>query len=182
MNIFLDTEFTALRQSGRLISLALVADDDRWFYAEFTDYDPADLSDWHREYVLPYLFLEKGEKPDFAVGNGGMLRGDARSVGLAVKEWLEEMGAVSIWADVLAYDWVLFCELFGGALHLPDNVFYMPFDFSTLLKVRGMYPDTPRDKLAPEWAASYSKLKHNALYDAFLLRAAYQKLGEQKQD
>lgn len=61
MELFLDTEFTGLRQNAELISLALVGADDRWFYAEFTDFDREELSDWHREYVLPYLFLEKGK-------------------------------------------------------------------------------------------------------------------------
>jgi len=45
-NIFLDMEFTGLRQSTQLISLALVADTGEKFYAEFTDYDLDDKKDW----------------------------------------------------------------------------------------------------------------------------------------
>ncbi len=44
--IFLDTEFTGLTQSTQLISLALVADTGEEFYAEFTDYELEDASDW----------------------------------------------------------------------------------------------------------------------------------------
>ena len=44
--IFLDTEFTGLTQSAQLISLALVADTGEEFYAEFTDYELVDASDW----------------------------------------------------------------------------------------------------------------------------------------
>ena len=58
MEIFLDTEFTGLQQDADLISVAMVSEDDRWFYAEFTDFDAAKLSDWHKENVLPYLFLK----------------------------------------------------------------------------------------------------------------------------
>ena len=37
--LFLDTEFTGLHKDTTLISLALVDKQNRYFYAEFTDYD-----------------------------------------------------------------------------------------------------------------------------------------------
>lgn len=176
MTLFLDTEFTGLQQSAELISLALAGESGEWFYAEFTDYGTAALSDWHRENVLPYLFLEKGERPGYATGDGTTVRGNKVEVKAALIEWLGRFEKIEIWADVPAFDWVLFCELFGGALHLPKNIFYIPFDFATLLKTRGMDPDTPRESLAEEWAGKYKGARHNALYDAFLLREGYRNL------
>ncbi len=175
MIIFLDTEFTGLQQSAQLISLALVGMDGQWFYAEFTDYDTACLSDWHQEHVIIHLLLDKGLKPTFTSRNGRSIRGTSNEVVSALKEWLGHFEQIEIWADVLAYDWVLFCELFGGSLHLPKKIYYIPYDFSTLLKIKGIDPDTARESLAQEWADEHTAFKHNALYDAFLLRAAYQK-------
>lgn len=174
MILFLDTEFTGLQQSAQLISLALVSMDGQWFYAEFTDYDSESLSDWHKEHVLSNLLLEKGIQPDFAQGAGRSIRANTKDVVRTLQEWLAAFEKVEIWADVLAYDWVFFCELFGGSLHLPKEIFYIPHDFSTLLKVKGIDPDVSRESLAPHWAAEYTTSKHNALYDAFLLRIAYQ--------
>lgn len=176
MIVFLDTEFTGLHQSGQLISLALVSLDGQWFYAEFTDYDDEGLSDWHRQYVVPNLFLERGTHPSFAGDNGVTVLGATNEVVPELKKWLGSFERIEIWADVLAYDWVFFCELFGGSLHLPKPIFYIPHDFSTLLKIKGIDPDIARESLAQEWSSQYNAFKHNALYDSFLLRAAYQKL------
>lgn len=176
MTLFLDTEFTGLQQSAGLISLALVSEDGRWFYAEFTDYDTAALSDWHRENVLPYLFLEQGKRPGYAARGGTAARGNRAEVKEALAGWLAQFEKAEVWADVPAYDWVFFCELFGGALCLPRHIFYIPFDFATLLKANGLDPDTPRESLAEGWASRHEGARHNALYDAFLLREGYRSL------
>lgn len=159
MILFLDTEFTGLHQSAQLISLALVSMEGQWFYAEFNDYDPQTLSDWHQENVIANLLLEKGIHPDFAGNKGQTFRGNFKDVASILKHWLAQFESVEIWADVLAYDWVLFCELFGGSLHLPKNIFYIPHDFSTLLKVKGIYPDISRESLAPGWADNHKASK-----------------------
>ena len=54
MLIFIDTEFTDFVQID-LISIALVADDGREFYAERTDYRHEDCSDFVRAAVVPML-------------------------------------------------------------------------------------------------------------------------------
>ena len=177
MTLFLDTEFTGLRQSAELISLALVSENGEWFYAEFTDYDAAALSGWHKEHVLPYLFLEQGKRPGYAKEGGTVARGTRAEVKEALAGWMAQFEKTEVWADVPAYDWVLFCELFGGALHLPKQIFYMPFDFATFLKAQGRDPDAPRESLAEEWAGRHEGARHNALYDAFLLREGYRNLA-----
>ena len=58
---FLDTEFTDFVRPD-LISIALVSEDGREFYAERTDYREDDCSDFVRETVLPLL----GGVPDAA--------------------------------------------------------------------------------------------------------------------
>ncbi|MBK6699605.1 MAG: hypothetical protein IPG55_06825 [Saprospiraceae bacterium] len=55
--LFLDTEFTGLRQDTTLISLALVGMNGEEFYAEFTDYDTKQLTPWLEEHFVTYLFL-----------------------------------------------------------------------------------------------------------------------------
>lgn len=54
MLIFIDTEFTDFVQID-LISIALVAEDGREFYAERTDYRREDCSDFVRAAVIPVL-------------------------------------------------------------------------------------------------------------------------------
>lgn len=170
--LFLDTEFTSLSRSGQLMSLALLLDDRRWFYAVFTDFDRDALSDWHRENVLPHLY-EPFKEVEGSEAEIRCVAGDTAAVAGALRQWLAPLGPVEIWADVLAYDWVFFCELFGGALQLPDTVSYIPLDLATLLKLEGIDPDSDRVALA---GLGLDSLRHNALADARISRRCYLQL------
>src|SRR5271165_2913871 len=56
MKLFLDTEFTDLRSDAKLISIALVDENENYFYAELTDtYTLEDCSDFVKLWVLPLL-------------------------------------------------------------------------------------------------------------------------------
>lgn len=57
MNLFFDCEFTGLRKSTTLISLGIVAEDGRKFYAEFVDFDVSQCDDWIKKNVISNLFL-----------------------------------------------------------------------------------------------------------------------------
>ena len=49
MKIFFDTEFTGLHKDTTLISIGLIAEDRRCFYAELTDYKRTlpDVDNWN---------------------------------------------------------------------------------------------------------------------------------------
>lgn len=57
MKLFLDTEFTGLHQNTTLISLGLISEDNKSFYAEFTDFDlkQVENDDWLKENVMKNL-------------------------------------------------------------------------------------------------------------------------------
>lgn len=56
MNLYLDTEFTDLVPGARLISIALVDENENSFYAELTDtYAVEHCSAFVKQHVLPYL-------------------------------------------------------------------------------------------------------------------------------
>lgn len=61
MKVFFDTEFTGLYKNTMLISIGLISEDRRCFYAELTDYDEAQCSDWIKEHVIANLNLSKLE-------------------------------------------------------------------------------------------------------------------------
>lgn len=77
-----------------------------------------------------------------------------------------------MWSDCLAYDWVLFCQLFGHAFNIPSNVYYIPFDIATLFKLIGIDPDINREEFADMPQGS---LKHNAAWDARIIKKCYEK-------
>lgn len=177
--LFLDTEFTGLHQGTTLISLGIVAESGPTFYAECTDYAADQLSDWHREHVIDKLRFrhEPADYLHIEEGQHWQVKGSREQVREQVDAFLHRLGPVEIWSDCLAYDWVLFCELWGGSMGLPADVFYMPFDLATLLWARGEDPDVSRETFVQsELGELVGAQKHNALWDAQVMRLMYQKL------
>lgn len=167
MKIFFDTEFTGLHQKTSLISIAFISLDNRSFYAEFTDYKKSQLSEWHIENVIAHLKNGTNQTS----GQDWYVKGTRQTVAKHLETWFMQFEKVEIWADVLAYDWVLFCELFGGAFGLPKNIHYQPFDVATLLLLKGEDPDINREA----FANLPNGEKHNALWDARVTKAVYEK-------
>jgi hypothetical protein len=142
-----------------------VAEDGSVFYAELNDFDWNQIDSWLHENVIAHLYFQD-QKPNAggALGNKGYVSG-------RLGAWLGAFGKVEMWSDCLAYDWVLFCELFGGAFGIPKNIYYIPFDLATLFKVKGIDPDISRE----EYAGMSGGSKHNALWDAQVIKACYEK-------
>ena len=176
MKIFFDSEFTGLHQNTTLISIGLVADGAGGsFYAEFTDYDEAQVDDWIREHVignLAYTSCQVGNDGYILSGADAVVLGNTETIRRALNTWLAQFDQVEMWSDCLAYDWVLFNQLRGHAFKIPKNIYYIPFDICTLFKIKGIDPDINRE----EFAEMGDGPKHNALWDARVIRACFEKL------
>lgn len=170
MKIFFDTEFTGLHQNTTLISIGCVSEDGKQFYAELNDYDKSQVDDWLSENVIKHLWWQT---PDRGTPNVTYVLGGVVHVADALAAWLHPFGEVEMWSDCLAYDWVLFCGLYSGAMHIPKNVCYIPFDLATLLKAQGIDPDVNREEFAGIVTVGQ---KHNALWDAQMIKACYERL------
>ena len=186
--IFFDMEFTGLHQKTTLISIGLIAEDGRTFYAEFNDYDKSQLDDWLRENVIANLLMKapsKGEaeyyvksrfKKDISLTKLScvQMRGSTKEIREELEIWLNEVEQVEMWSDCLAYDWVLFNQMWGHAFNIPKNVYYIPFDICTMFKLKGIDPDISREEFA-EMVTNTQK--HNALWDAKVIKKCYYKLN-----
>ena len=180
IKIFLDTEFTGLHRNTTLISLAMVAETGEEFYAEFTDYDKTQLTDWLNENVVKKL---DGNLPDAAnvniKGKEIKVSGTRAEIASLLRPWFNRFGVVEIWADVLAYDWVLFCDLFGDAHGIPGNIFFAPFDLATLFRIRGMIEpgeENKKDLSRFEFVGADKGKQHHALEDARVEMKCFKKL------
>lgn len=179
MKVFFDTEFTGLHQNTTPISIGLVADDGKTFYAEFDDYAQDQVDDWIQEHVIGNLkYRHEPRREDrtcpslYGPPEHKVVLGTAKQIAHHLKYWLQQFDQVEMWSDCLAYDWVLFCQLWGHAFKVPKNVYYIPFDICTLFKACGVDPDINRE----EFAGLKAEAKHNALWDARVIKACYKKL------
>ena len=104
MKYWIDTEFIAKPYTIDLISIGIIADDGREFYAESSEVDWSKASLWTLENVRPQL-------------NGkGMKR---EEIGYAVRQFTNGDEHPVFWGYFPAYDWVAFNWLFGSMDELP---------------------------------------------------------------
>jgi hypothetical protein len=124
---WLDTEFIEDGKTIDLISIALVCEDGREFYAENLDADLDKASDWVKENVIKHLWSRQADK-SFANawsrannGVGGLL--SHKEIRGEVFRFCnpEIYGEPEFWADYCSYDWVAFCQLFGTMMDLPKG-------------------------------------------------------------
>jgi len=163
MKVFFDTEFTGLRQGTTLLSIGMVTEDNRTLYAVSCKYDRNQVDEWIRDNVMPRLYLPSGADVEY-------IDKAEWAIGLKIQDFLAPYKRVEMWSDCLAYDWVLFCQLYGGALRIPGNIYYIPFDLATLFRLKGIDPDVHREEFA-----GIEGRKHNALHDAKVIKACYEK-------
>jgi hypothetical protein len=199
--VFLDTEFTGLHKNTTLISIGMVAETGETFYAEFEDFDPLQVDDWIQENVVDKLiFHMKDGRGWLSQGFNSKKKrtwmyGSKSAIVECIHIWFHEIlgikqvndksgilrfddkpadGSIEIWSDCLAYDWVLFNDLWGHAFNIPKCVYYIPFDICTLFKMKGIDPDISREEFSG--MTGNDGEKHNALWDARVIKACYEKL------
>lgn len=144
MRIFVDTEFTDFIDCD-LISIALVAEDGREFYAERIDFDRHACSAFVREAVLPQL----GQYPERMFSRA--------SLHAALHEWLEQFGGGTLCMDFQG-DWDLLVDILDG---VPDG-------WEALL-VRDQADQVRLESYLQQFGG-----RHHALHDARALRYAVQ--------
>lgn len=129
---FFDTEFIEDGKTIDLISIGIVAEDGREFYAinDSCKFDKA--SDWVKENVLSALPPRPAAGTLWEDAQGYlpkvMLAGQmGRFLGCELQipsaKWALESGSSEpeFWAYYSSYDWVVFCQLFGTMMDLPKG-------------------------------------------------------------
>lgn len=158
MKYFLDTEFieSGPRHPIQLISIGLVCEDGREFYAISSEFEAKDANDWVRTNVLPHL--------DPSQTNAGWC--EPISVIASAIDGFVGDDKPELWGYYADYDWVVFCQLFGAMVDLPKRFPMYCRDIKQLCDERGN-PKLPEQ----------SSVEHNALNDARWNRQAYQFLA-----
>lgn len=149
MRYYLDTEFDETEAGVFLISLGLVAENGRSLYLVSSDFKDADCNPWVRDNVLPNL-IHGLVKPPVPIA-------EMRTY---VEAFLaEDAGPWKFWGYYCAYDWFLFCRLWGGMLRMPVRMPKLCLDLKQVAEV--MFPGISLKSLVvPE------NPEHNALADA----------------
>jgi hypothetical protein len=147
MKYWIDTEFIERPHTIDLISIGLVAEDSREFYAESSEVDWSHASDWTLATVRPQLD-GKGMEREY--------------LGYAVRSFTEHDPDPVFWGYFPAFDWVALTWLFGGLGAMPFHFPQLCLDIKQWAIELGD-PDLPRQE----------GQKHHALADARWTREAW---------
>lgn len=164
--LFFDLEFTGLTKGTSIISIGIVSDCGQEFYAEMTDYDRLQVDEWIKENVIKNLSIPDDDRLYI------------EELEKKLRDWLTRFGQIEMWGSCLAYKWVLFCDIFGGEIYIPENITYIPFDICTLMKLKGVDPYITREAFAgvDTDTGTGTAAMHNALHDARVVKLCYEKL------
>jgi hypothetical protein len=171
---FIDTEFIEDGRIIELISIGIVAEDGREYYAQSVEFDPAYASGWVREHVLTHLKtcsstgkwnMDKSlyswcrcDKPDCPWRQRNEIADEIRAF-----LDIEKYGEPELWGYYSAYDHVAFCQLFGTMMDLPEGYPMYTRDLK-------QWCDTLGNPRLPDQGES----EHYALADARWNRQAWQ--------
>jgi len=155
--LFLDTEFTDLHPEAKLISIALVDEDGKFFYAELNDtYELKDCSNFVKQHVLPFL-------------KGGEYVMSEKKCALSLANWIEDRNVDCILAmDNPSWDYPFLKRLLEKTWMWPSNLAKMEDKY---------YKFQVMDEVVHEIVHVNGYNIHNALDDAKVMAAAY-RMGE----
>lgn len=155
MIIYLDTEFWERPCTIDLISIGLVREDGKEYYAESSDFDEDRCTnDWLHKNVLNKLGHWENRKSRSRIAS----------------EILEFVGPNPVFTGYYSdYDWVVFCWLFGKMIDLPTGFPKFCIDLKQDL-FRAGNPKIPFK----------AEQEHNALDDARWIAKAHKWLIERK--
>jgi hypothetical protein len=148
MKIFFDTEFIEDGKTIDLISIGLIREDGRRFYAENSECDRDRASDWVKTNVFPHL----------SDGQSLMTR---KEIAEAVVDFAGEKP--EFWAYYADYDWVVLCQLFGTMMDLPKGWPMFCLDVKQMCVQKG----NPR-------LPAQNSVEHAALADAVWTKEAFE--------
>lgn len=195
MKIFFDTEFTGLHKDTTLISIGMIAEDGRTFYAEFSDYDATQVNDWIKDNVITnlkfneYTYYVRALEPEKF--DHIEMKGTKRQVVQTLENWLAKYqnseiypGGVQLVSDVCHYDMVLFIDLFGGAFDLPGYVNASCHDINQDIATYYGVSESEAFEMSREEILKKLRRelptgdKHNSLYDAMVIEKLYDFVSE----
>ncbi len=157
MKYFLDTEFIEKPCTIDLISIGIVAENGREYYAISTEFDRSQASHWVRENVIS--LLPPIEDPAWK---------NRMQIEKEILDFVGDDPTPHFWGYYADYDWVAFCWLFGPMISLPRHFPKFCRDLKQFLVEHGN-PKSPIDKGE----------EHNALADARWIKKTYEWLEEQ---
>lgn len=152
---FFDTEFieNGPHEPVQFISIGIVSEDGDEYYAVSSEFNEESASEWVVENVISKLDIDpKNRKLN-------------KEIAKEIIEFVGNDPKPKFIANYASYDWVVFCQLFGTMLDLPDNFPMWVYDIQQL-----------KSELKVQSLPKQEEGEHNALEDAKWNKKAFEYL------
>ena len=172
-----------LYKNSNLISIGIISEDGKEFYGEIEDIKNEWTDNWIEENVLVNTVAYGGvDVLDIVNSESDYYIGSKEEVAEYLREWLSQFDKVELVSDVCHYDMVLFIDLFGTAFDLPDNICPACYDINQdIARVYNLSEqeafDYNREEILKENNIDTEGAKHNAMYDARVIKTIYELLN-----
>ena len=202
MFVYFDCEFTKLERDAQLLSIGLCDAEGHSFYAEFTDYAMSEISDW----VFTNVLKKMVNPPTLLQGDHWTMRGTCQEIRQNLLIWLDAVHThsncgIQFVSDCCHYDMMLLIDLlWKNARQMPEWIppvcVDINMDLANLAKSYAIessaniegpeYAFNPyydafnmdRDEYASHVKDAPQGMKHNSMYDAYVIRAIHQSIWE----
>jgi hypothetical protein len=190
MRYFYDTEFLDDGKTIDLVSIGIVCEDGREYYAQSVEFEPKNANPWVKENVFPHLTLHPMDKPfeshstpyDLLIIDWAFhetIKGQCRTgytdplcpwrtreqIRDEIKYFFNPSDGIQLWGYYSSYDHVAFCQLFGAMADLPKGYPMLTYDLRQLLDTNHLF-DIRQPDDSP----------HNSLEDARWIAETYRSL------
>ena len=186
MLYYLDTEFIEDGHTIDLISIGLVAEDGREYYALHYGCDYKKANDWVKQNVLsnlppeplPQLYATtEGFKNSISYKQGWR---NKDLIAEEILEFINDDPQPEFWGEYCAHDWIALTQLFGPLIEKPEH---FPWHCNDVIQYRESF----NMLYVEDWPESLeTDGNHNALLGARTVKARWgwceEKRKEQRQD
>jgi hypothetical protein len=170
MKFFIDLEFIERGHQYPidLISIGIVSEDNRSYYAISREFNPRNASQWVKDNVLACLPDRNAQPPT----QGGSPRVWEESLAWKTRkeiatDIIEFVGeSPEFWGEWSAYDHVVLCQLFGTMMDLPKGFPMFTRDIAQMADAYGISTEAFPPSLEVDG-------KHNALLGAQTVKMRY---------
>jgi hypothetical protein len=173
MKYFFDTEFIDHKGGIDLISIGIVREDGKEFYAISTEFKPRRADKWVKENVIAKL-PERYPNPNYGSPNWrekALAWKKLSEIKQGILEFVGDDEDPEFYAYFADYDWVVFCRnLFGRMIDLPRHFPMWCRDLKQMMWERNL------DKEWKRLAVPDNENEHDALDDARWNLQLYKKI------
>lgn len=164
---YVDTEFLDTGKEIELVSIGIVCEDGRTYYAQSTEFDEDKASEWVNEHVLKLLppcpccghQVNHVDQPTGTCRSQYCMWRNREYIKRDILAFMdsEQYGTPELRGWITSYDYVAFAQLFGTMLDVPAGFPHYIADLQMLLDAQGITDDM----LPPQ-----EEGQHHALEDA----------------